>query len=142
MSRPRVLAAIAAWLVVVAGTSTVAWMVISRAGDDLGSSLQPPAATTDAAGPRPSGSTSPVAAETRRTWQGSAGLIVATCEQAAIRLVSAQPASGFHAEIKDDGPQELEVEFEGREDQGGREITVVARCSSGVPRFASQAEHD
>ena len=142
MSRPRVLAAIAAWLAVVAGTSALAWVVISRAGDDLGSSIQPPAATSATAGPRPSGSASPGTADERRSWQGSAGLIVAACDRGAIRLVSAQPVSGFHVEVKDAGPERLEVEFEAREEGSGRDLTVAARCAAGIPQFTSQVEDD
>jgi hypothetical protein len=56
--------------------------------------------------------------------------------------VSAQPADGFHAEVKAGGPDELEVEFEGREDDDGGDITVVARCRSGAPAFAVEADDD
>jgi hypothetical protein len=127
---------ITVWLVVVTVTSTLVWAVISRAGDNLVSSAQPPVARTDAAEPPPS------ASGARRTWQGSAGLIVASCDRGAIRLVSAQPISGFHAEIKADGPDKLEVEFEARDDRGGGDVTVVARCAAGVPDFASAGEDD
>lgn len=142
MSRSRVLAAIAAWLVVVAGVSTLVWVVISRAGDDLVASEQPLVATTGSSGQLPTRSPSPAASVERRTWQGRGGLIVAACDRGAMRLISAQPINGFHAEVKDGGPEELEVEFEGREDQSGTAVTVVARCVSGVPDFVSQVEGD
>jgi hypothetical protein len=142
MRWPRVLAAVAAWLVVVVGTSTLVWVVISRAGTDLSPSEPPQAATTASSGPRPSGSSSPIAAGTRRTWQGPAGFVIATCERGTIRLISAQPVSGFHVEVKDNGGEKLEVEFEAREDRRGGDVAVVARCVSGVPKFTYRADGD
>lgn len=142
MRWPRVLAAVAAWLVVVVGTSTLVWAVISRAGTDLSPSESPQAATTASAGPRPSGSSSPIAVGTRRTWQGPAGFVIATCDRDTIRLDSAQPVSGFHVEVKHDEGEELEVEFEAREDRQDGDVTVVARCASGTPQFTSQSEAD
>ena len=126
MSRPRVLAALAVWLAVVVGASTLVWAVISRSGDDLMPSAQPaPATSHESSG-------------ARRTWQGSAGLVVATCDRGEIRLVSAQPSSGFHAEVKGDGPDQLLVEFETRAGRGRGEVYVVARCASGIPVFVSE----
>jgi len=141
MRWPRVLAAVAAWLVVVVGTSTLVWAVISRAGTDLSPS-DPQGAVTASAGPRPSGSSSPFAVGTRRTWQGPAGFVIATCERRKIRLVSAQPVSGFHVEVKHDGSEQLEVEFEAREDRRSGDVRVVARCVSGIPKFTPRAEDD
>lgn len=138
MTRPRVFAALVVWLVTVAGTSTLVWVVISRAGDDLATSEQPSTAATRADGPRPS----PRPSGARRVWQGPAGLIVATCDRRAIRLVSAQPASGFHVEVRNNGPEELKVEFEARESGRGGDVTVVARCANGIPTFAAQADDD
>lgn len=140
MSRPRVLAALVVWLAVVAGTSTLVWAVISRAGEDLASS-RPPSATTAAVPSRPSESPSSLLG-TRRTWQGPAGLIIATCDRDAIRLVSAQPVTGFHAEVKDNGPKRLDVEFEVRGEGHGDDVTVIARCASGIPKFTSQPDDD
>jgi hypothetical protein len=141
MRWPRVFAAGAAWLVVVVGTSTLVWAVISRAGTDLAAS-DPQGAVTASAGPRPSGSSSPIAVGTRRTWQGPAGFVIATCDNGTIRLVSAQPVSGFHVDAKHDGGKELEVEFEARGDRRGGDVTVVARCASGIPKFTSRADDD
>lgn len=126
MSRPRVLAALVVWLAVVAGVSTLVWAVISRSGDDIVPSAQPAPATSQ----EESGA--------RRTWQGPAGSVVATCDRSAIRLVSAQPSSGFHAEVKGDGPDQLLVEFETGEGRRGGEVYVVARCTSGIPLFVSE----
>jgi len=146
MTRPRVLAAIVAWLLVVAGVSTLVWVVISRAGNELVAPQQPLVATAGSGGQTPSASSSPATSPARpstverRTWEGTGGMIIAACDGRAVRLVSAQPLDGFHADLKNDGPEELEVEFEGREDQSGSDVTVVGRCVSGVPEFVSQVD--
>ncbi|GAA3802642.1 hypothetical protein [Nocardioides panacisoli] len=181
MSRPRLLAAAIAWVVVVAVGSTVVWAVISRAGDQVVSADRE-VRTTDDRSPRhsstrssrqpspsggPSSSTSSTTSSStapaspspstpgsddshpaapppaqRRTWQGQAGLLVAECRGTAISLVSTQPNVGFHAELKKPGPEELEVEFDGREDETGTTVTVTAHCAGGTPAFATRQETD
>ena len=81
----------------------------------------------------------PPATEERRTWQGRAGSVVAACGSGASPLVTAQPANGFRAEVhrEDD---EVDVEFEGREDESGLHVSVVVRCASGVPSFSVRSE--
>jgi hypothetical protein len=144
MTRLRVLAGVAAWLVVVAGVSTVVWLVISSAGAQLIASQQPLVARTTDSGPGPSSTTpaAPSPGVERRTWEGASGSIIATCDGSTIRLVSTQPADGFHAEVKDDGPDELEVEFEAREDRSAGDVTVIAHCVSGFPDFAAETSRD
>ena len=73
-------------------------------------------------------------------WQGVGGTVVAECTGSSINLVSASPDAGFRAVVSNPGPQELEVEFEGREDEAGRHAQVRATCGGGVPRFTSQVE--
>jgi len=123
------------------GTSTLVWAVISRAGTDLSPS-DPEEAMTASAGPRPSGSASPNTVGTRRTWQGPAGFVIATCDRSTIRLVSAQPVSGYHVEVRHDGGDKLDVEFEARGERHGGDVAVVARCASGVPKFTSRSDDD
>ena len=167
MTRPRLLAAVVAWVVVVAVGSTVVWAVISRAGGQVvsadgevpavnGSPARHPSApssrlsapSSDAgptsseptsSGPASSGTTTEPAPPQRRTWQGQTGLLGAECEGPAISLVSTQPNVGYHAELKKPGPEELEVEFDGNEEQAGTTVIVTARCSAGIPLFT---EHD
>ena len=81
------------------------------------------------------------AAEERRTWQGRSGSVVAACGGNGIRLVSAQPANGFSADVKDEDGA-LKVEFEGREDESGTDLSVVARCVGGVPSFSVGSRDD
>jgi hypothetical protein len=68
------------------------------------------------------------------------GLVIAQCDGSAISRVSLLPDDGYAVDLKDDGPEELEVEFEGREDESGSQSTVTARCEGGVPVFDAQVE--
>ena len=161
-----VLLGVAAWLAIVAVGSTAVWLVISRAGEDVGATTREPlraAATAPTApsqqrtvehpdrirsspvqpspssGPSSSAPPSTPAAETR-TWQGVGGVVTARCRGAVVSLVAAQPDPGFAVEVGDRGPDALEVKFEGREDEGGRQTELHAGCVAGVPRFAAQTE--
>lgn len=96
-----------------------------------------PSATPDPPTEQPS---TPAIAE-RRTWQGQAGSIVAACDSTGIRLVSAQPANGFRAEAQNEDGM-LKIDFEGREDESGTDVSVVARCVGGVPSFVVRGEDD
>ena len=78
----------------------------------------------------------------RRTWQGLGGLVVAQCKGTTISRVSLLPDNGYQVELKEDGPDELEVEFEGREDESGSSSSVRAVCADGVPVFESEIETD
>lgn len=60
------------------------------------------------------------------------------CDGGRVRLVSAQPATGFHAEVKPEDAA-LVVEFEGREDRAGTDVDLVARCVDGVPAFSAHS---
>lgn len=81
----------------------------------------------------------PEPAEVRRTWQGTAGAVVASCRGAAITFRGAQPNSGWRVEVGDRGPSRLEVHFSrhggGEEDDG--ELELEARCVGGAPRFST-----
>lgn len=148
-----VLLGVAAWLAVVAVGSTAVWLVISQAGEDVGttgSSL--PAAATRTSHPshtsasptgRPSPTTStppPAPAAERRTWQGVGGYVTAECRGADIGLVAAQPDRGFAVSASDKGPDTVEVAFEGREDENGRHSEIRGVCDGGVPRFTDRTE--
>jgi hypothetical protein len=75
----------------------------------------------------------------RRRARGALGRDrLAWSDGGAIRLVSAQPSSGYHAEVKGDGPDQLLVEFETGEGRRGGEVYVVGRCASGIPLFVSE----
>lgn len=96
-----------------------------------------PSATPDS----PTGSPSSSEAEVGRTWQGLAGTVVVSCAPSGVRLVSAQPSNGFKVEVHaEDG--RLEAAFEGREDDRGAHVRVVARCVSGTPSFSVESDDD
>ena len=81
------------------------------------------------------------AIQERRTWQGQAGSIVVAFDASGIRLVSAQPVNGFRADVHREDDL-IDVEFEGREDESGIKVSVVARCVAGVPSFSAQSKDD
>lgn len=120
----------------------------SGGGSEGGSDSASPSTGSSPAVPPPTPSGSPATptepptgstTEQRRTWQGQAGSIVAACGASGIRLVSAQPANGFRAEVKnEDGA--LEVEFEGREDRAGTDVKVDVRCVDGLPSFSADSD--
>ena len=66
---------------------------------------------------------------------------MAACGATGIRLVSAQPADGFRAEVHDEDDR-LEVEFEGTDDRSDVHVVVVATCEGGEPTFAARSEND
>lgn len=168
--RRSFVAVVAAWLVVVAIGSTLVWAVISRVGDGLvttadssaTSSTSSPAPTrtptrtpsrTPSSSPTTSAPSSPVssppaspppssaAPESRSaTWQGLGGMVVAECTGDAIRKLSVLADPGFRVEVGNPGPEQLEVEFEGREDEEGSESKVRAVCVAGEPQFSAETE--
>ncbi len=96
--------------------------------------VPPRAGTTeaDAAG----GSTSGSSGEVRRTWQGDAGAVVASCRGGTIALRGAQANAGWRVEVRERGPEELAVRFDRSED----EVEVQAKCGGGQPRFEVSGE--
>ena len=159
MKPTRALAWVLAWVVVVAVGSTLVWAVISRAGHQVVASNDPLVATSGPASPRSSHPSSPTASPDasaststtppepgdepqRRSWQGVGGLIVAECTGATIKAISLVPDNGYAYEFKDDGPDQLEVEFEGRDDESVAQSSVRAECVDGVPVFELEVDDD
>lgn len=96
----------------------------------------------DDEGTAASGPSAPVAQQ--KTWQGAAGRVVASCTGSKISLVSAVPNNGWHVEVDNDGPEDLEVHFELREGEDddraaarslSEETQIHARCQGGTPSF-------
>lgn len=75
-------------------------------------------------------STSP--APEHRTWSGKAGLVSVSCTASTIRLVAAQPNSGYRVEVER-GSREVKVVFQGTGE--GTEVEVRSVCEGGVPQF-------
>ncbi len=82
--------------------------------------------------------------EVRRTWQGNAGVVVASCRGSVITFGGAQPNSGWRVEVGDRGPEHVEVHFSasGGDDAAEGEVELKARCVGGQPGFASAASSD
>ena len=68
--------------------------------------------------------------------------MIAQCVGPDIERVAAQPNAGYVVDPGGRGPETLEVTFQGREEESGRETKVNARCSDGVPRFTVENEGD
>lgn len=64
-----------------------------------------------------------------RTFAVSGGTVAASCTGNAVSLRSAQPADGWRVEVKDRGPEHIEVSFR----SGEQETEVKVVCSGGVP---------
>jgi hypothetical protein len=125
----------AAWVAVVAVGAVLVWLVISRAGAGLVADAGP--VTAPSSSPAGDGSTPASPGSARRaSWQGEAGVVTAVCRGGDIALVGAQPEDGTIVHVRDQGPEQLVVAFEG--DDGGP-VTVVATCRDGRPRFEATA---
>ncbi len=162
--------AVLVWVAVIAVGSSLVWLVVSRAGAGLAeqgptaaTALAPSEVTatpdgrptrTATARPGSAGSTSgtapaapsdsaPAAVAQQRTWTGPAGVVTVECRGGAIALVGAYPsADGYVVEVKDRGPDRVEVEFEGRSEQEGAETRVRAECGAGGPALEVDQERD
>lgn len=87
-----------------------------------------------------SGTTTPApppATPTRsRTWTGAAGVVTTRCTGTVIELSGASAsADGYTVEVKERGPQRVEVEFEGRGEDTVEDTRVRARCVDGTPVY-------
>lgn len=151
-STRRMVVAAGVWMLVVVLGSWLVWTVISSAGQDFtdqdtlpagpGAAVSEPSTSpgpSTGPGPVPG---SPVATPTRsRTWTGSAGVVTTRCTGARIELAgAAASADGYVVEVKDRGPDRVEVEFEGRGDETVPETLVRAECVDGVPQFTDRVE--
>lgn len=91
--------------------------------------------------PDPSPSpTAPAASPTRSdagdgprnfTWRGSAGSVTVVCDGRTISLQAASPNNGYSVEVRERGPQEVEVRLRSDDE----EARVEAFCASGRAQF-------
>ena len=63
-------------------------------------------------------------------------MVVVECRDRDIRLVGAQPNSGWVVQVESTGPHEVGVQFREKKDEGD-EVEVHAECEGGKPRFES-----
>lgn len=111
------------WVLTVACASALTWTVISIAGARVGQPtvVAVPTAATTSPGSNPG------------VWIGASGKVTARCSDERITLVAATPADGFSVEVKDRGPAQLDVEFEGGSEK--QETRIRAVCVGGSPVF-------
>lgn len=145
----RTVLSVVLWCLVVAAGSSLVWVIISGAGQDFagqdralpGTSapvVVPSSASTKGSSAATQTSTD---AAVSTTWSGSAGVVTTRCNGTRITLVRALPsADGYVVEVKDRGPDEVDVEFEGRGDETVPETRVLARCVNGTPKYDAQNE--
>ena len=150
------------WVLVVTAGAALVWTVISNAGAEVAGELPTTAGTTsgtttggqpasDQSTPTPTPAptatgTGPAAPSTsapeqpadleRRSWRGTAGVVVAECRGSAIALGAAQPTSGWSIEVDHTGPDDLRVEFE----NGDARVRVDASCVGGIPSFSVDSD--
>lgn len=79
--------------------------------------------------PTPDATTPPATTAVVRAWTVTGGQVGVSCEGATITLLYATPADGWSVDVKQSGPQEVEVELE----LGDDDTTVRAVCVGGVP---------
>lgn len=95
--------------------------------------------STGSASAFPSSAPSPESGR-QRTWQGPGGTVVVTCRRDEAELDAAQPDSGYQVEVRDRGPDEVEVDFEGQGADQDADTRVQATCESGEPRFDADVD--
>lgn len=78
--------------------------------------------------------TEPVVQEVVRTWDVLGGQVAAACRGATISLLYATPLDGWTVEVKDAGPEHVEVELHRDES----ELTVRATCTDGIPTMQTE----
>ncbi len=160
----RWVVAVLGWLLVVGVTSTVAWVAISRAGEEVldapaaplptppaTSSPSPSSPSPSSASPTaptatgsPTASTSPVtptgspstAGYVDRTVTVTGGQVTVRCLGAAISLRAATPVSGWSVSAEQRGSVEVRVEFR----SGEGESKVRAVCGAGVPQISVEGD--
>ena len=70
----------------------------------------------------------------RRTWDSAAGSVVVACHGGTISFRGAQANSGWSVDVRERGPEEVDVEFESNGDAD--DVRIEASCVGGQPRFS------
>ena len=148
-STRAVVVSVGLWLAVVAGSSSVAWVVIDRAGREVMTppvaAARPPApsSTTSVAQPSggvvPSRSTPTSTPPVRDSVTVAGGTVGVSCAGARLNLRYATPSNGWSMTVERE-PGTLSVAF--REQLGGGESEVHATCRAGAPAFDTSSAGD
>lgn len=92
----------------------------------------PSPARTAAPPPAPAPAPAPPAPATRAfTWQGAAGSVTVVCDGSRISLQAASPANGYSVDVREGGPEEVDVRLEAEDE----EADVEAECEAGQAVF-------
>jgi hypothetical protein len=90
----------------------------------------PSASRTASSSPQPTHSTNPGSSASTKSFSTTGGVVAATCRGSVISLESARPADGWTVEVKDRGPERVEVRFE---NDAGDRTEVRVSCVHGDP---------
>jgi hypothetical protein len=101
----------------------------SRSPDGDGSTRSPaPSRTADSTpAPPPPPDPGPRAF----TWRGAAGSVTVLCDGSSISLQAASPANGYSVEVRERGPEDVDVRLESEDE----ETDVEAECVGGRAAF-------
>jgi hypothetical protein len=107
----------------------------SRSPD--GEPARSPAPNRTAAPPPAPAPPAPAAPAPRAfTWRGTAGSVTVVCDGSAIALQAASPANGYTVDVREGGPDEVDVRLETDDDEAEvEEADVEAECESGQAVF-------
>ncbi|MFI7674738.1 hypothetical protein [Actinophytocola sp. NPDC049390] len=126
------------WLVAAAAATAVGLAAVAAIGTDIFGAGQDPLSQSEVDELLTSGPTSPpptTSSTTRpppeeKTTVTEGGTVIARCDGALVRVVSASPAQGYQVDPDDDEADDHpSVTFQ----SGEREIEVRLRCVNGVP---------
>ena len=65
------------------------------------------------------------------TWRGAAGSVTVLCDGSSISLQAASPANGYSVEVRERGPEDVDVRLESEDE----ETDVEAECGGGRAAF-------
>ena len=65
------------------------------------------------------------------TWRGTAGSVTVACDGSTISLQAASPANGFTVDVREAGPEEVDVRMEAEDEKAD----VEAECQAGRAVF-------
>jgi hypothetical protein len=124
------------WVVAAAAATAVGLAAVAAIGTDIFGAGQDPLSqsevdellTSKPTSPSTTSSSAPQPVE--KTTETVGGTVIARCEGALVRVVSASPAQGYQVDPDDD---EVEDHPSVRFRSGEQEIEVRLRCVNGVP---------
>ena len=126
------------WLVAAAAATAVGLFAVAAIGTDIFGAGQDPLSQSEVdellrsrpTSPPPTTSTTTTQPPADKTTVTEGGTVIARCEGALVRVVSASPAQGYRVDPDDDEVEDHpSVKFQ----SGEQEIEVRLRCVNGVP---------